>query len=236
MKFNKLIKVTKLKKKLLFLKKRILKVNWHNLRSLKPISNVFGLDRGTPIDRVYIEDFLEKNKQHINGTICEISNNLYSKKYSNNATKYEILHYTDDNPQATIIGDLTKSTTLPKGNIDCFILTQTLNFIYDFKEAINGIYHMLNDNGIALVTVAGISQISRHDMERWGDFYRFTDLSMKKAFEDVFGKANVEVNSYGNILSSVAFLQGISAEELTHEEIFYQDEDYQVLITIKVTK
>ena len=95
---------------------------------------------------------------------------------------------------------------------------------------------MLNEGGLALVTVAGISQISRYDMERWGDFYRFTDLSMKRAFEDIFGKGNVEVKSYGNILTSVAFLQGISAEELTKKEIFHQDDDYQVIITIMARK
>lgn len=38
------------------------KPNWHNLRNLEPISRVFALDRGTPIDRVYIEDFLERNR------------------------------------------------------------------------------------------------------------------------------------------------------------------------------
>ena len=48
--------------------KKILKpVKWYNLRKTKPISNVFGLDRGTPIDRFYIEDFLYKNKSLIKG-------------------------------------------------------------------------------------------------------------------------------------------------------------------------
>jgi hypothetical protein len=226
----------KFKNTIINLKKRIFKVNWYNLRSLEPISKVFGLDRGTPIDRVYIENFLENNKQYINGVVCEISTNLYSKKYSNNVSKYEVMHYTNDNPQATIIGDLTDLSSLPEGNIDCFILTQTLNFIYDFKLAIKGVHRMLNKGGFALVTVAGISQISRHDMERWGDFYRFTDLSIKRAFEDIFGKGNIEVKSYGNILTSIAFLQGISAEELTKKEIFHQDNDYQVIITILARK
>jgi len=48
-------------------------VNWHNLRRLKPISRVFGFDRGTPIDRVYIEHFLNMNKQYIQGVVCEIA-------------------------------------------------------------------------------------------------------------------------------------------------------------------
>jgi hypothetical protein len=212
------------------------KPNWHNLRNLKPISKVFALDRGMPIDRVYIEDFLSKNKQNIKGVVCEIADNSYSKKFGTDVSQYEILHYTDDNQNATIVGDLSDISTLPQNKIDCFILTQTLNFIYDFKSAIKGLHHMLNGGGIALVTVSGISQISRYDYERWGDYWRFTDMSIRKAFEEVFGDGNVEIEVYGNVLSATAFLQGISAEELTKKELFYKDDDYQMTICIKAIK
>ena len=37
-------------------------VNWYNLMRLEPIFRVFGFDGGTPIDRVYIEHFLNLNK------------------------------------------------------------------------------------------------------------------------------------------------------------------------------
>ena len=219
-----------------FLNKLKTPVNWHNLKRLEPISRVFGFDRGTPIDRIYIEHFLNLNKQYIQSVICEIAENTYSRKYGSNVEAYEILHYTNDNPRATIVGDLTNISTLPQNKIDCFILTQTLNFIYDFKSAIKGVHYMLKKYGVVLATVPGISQISRYDMDRWGDYWRFTDLSIKKAFEEVFGEGNVEVGSYGNVLAAIAFLHGISAEELTQEEIFYKDKYYQIIITIKATK
>lgn len=212
------------------------KINWHNLRNLEPISRKFGFDRGTPIDRIYIDDFLNKNRQLITGNVCEIADNTYSLKYGHNVEKYEILHYTDDNKGTTIVGDLTNKDTLPQGQVDCFILTQTLNFIYDVKAAIEGLHYILSNQGIALITVAGISQISRYDMDRWGDYWRFTDLSIKKLFDEVFGSENVEVEAYGNVLAATAFLQGISAEELTQEELFYKDIDYQLTITIKAKK
>lgn len=90
--------------------------------------------------------------------------------------------------------------------------------------------------GVGLITVAGISQISRYDMDRWGDYWRFTDLSIKKAFEEIFGEGNVDVETYGNVLATTAFLQGISSEELTKKELFYKDKDYQMTITIKAVK
>ncbi|GAB6182729.1 hypothetical protein JCM13991_04700 [Thermodesulfovibrio hydrogeniphilus] len=210
--------------------------NWYNLRTLQPISRVFGFDRGTPIDRIYIDDFLMKNSKYIKGTVCEIAEDTYSRKFGSNVKRFEILHYTNDNKKATIIGDLTNLVSLPQNTIDCFILTQTLNFIYDFRLAIKGVHYMLKNEGVVLATVVGISQISRYDMDRWGDYWRFTDLSIKKAFEEVFGKGNVEVETYGNVLAATAFLQGISAEELTEDELFYKDKDYQVTITIKAIK
>ena len=87
-----------------------------------------------------------------------------------------------------------------------------------------------------LATVPGISQISEYDMVRWGDYWRYTTLSIKKSFEEVFGKENVEVDFYGNVLASIAFLEGISAEELTKEELFFKDENYQLTIVIKARK
>jgi hypothetical protein len=225
-----------IKKTFKFLNKLKTPVNWHNLRRLKPISRVFGFDRGTPIDRVYIEHFLNMNKQYIQGVVCEIADNSYSKKYGSNVKAYEVMHYTNDNPKATIVGDLTNISTLPQNKIDCFILTQTLNFIYDFKSAIKGVHYMLKKNGVVLATASGMSQISRYDMDRWGDYWRFTDLSIKKAFEEVFGESNVEVETYGNVLAAIAFLHGISAEELSYDELFYKDPDYQIIIGIKAVK
>jgi hypothetical protein len=218
------------------LNRNLKKVQWYNLRSLEPVSKIFSYDRGTPIDRVYIDNFLEKNKASISGVTCEIAEDSYSRKYGNNVKILEVFHFEEGNKNATIVGDLTDLPTLPENRIDCFILTQTLNFIYDYKCAIKGVYHMLNKGGVVLATVSGISQISRYDMDRWGDYWRFTDLSIIKSFEEVFGEGNVKVETYGNVLTSTAFLQGISAEELTKEEVFHTDKDYQVTIAVRAVK
>ena len=86
-----------------------------------------------------------------------------------------------------------------------------------------------------LCTVAGLCQISRYDMDRWGDYWRFTTKSIQQSFEEVFGN-NVKVTAYGNVLSATALLQGITVEELSTEELLFRDDDYQVVITIVATK
>ncbi|MCX6800314.1 MAG: methyltransferase domain-containing protein, partial [Candidatus Falkowbacteria bacterium] len=207
-----------------------------NIRRIKPISSKFGLDRGTPIDRYYIEKFLNNNSSYIHGDVLEIANSDYSQKFGKDVNKFEVLHYDNSNPKATVIGDLTKLEDLPENFVDCFICTQTFNFIYDLRLAIQGARHLLKRNGVLLATVAGISQISRYDMDRWGDYWRFTTLSIKKIFEEEFGSGNVDIDFYGNCLAACSFLNGLSVEELTQQELDFKDENYQVLITITAIK
>lgn len=203
----------------------------------EPISRKFGFDRGCPIDRYYIDSFLKQNQNLITGSVLEITESTYSKQFGHDIASYEVLHYDDSNKKATIVGDLTKPETLPKERIDCFICTQTLNFIFDVPKAIEGSYKVLKQGGTLLCTVSGISQISRYDMDRWGDYWRFTDLSIRKLMESVFGEGNVEIVTFGNALAATAFLQGLAIDDLPDTSLLdKKDLDYQITIGIKATK
>ena len=219
------------------IKRLFKKVEWYNLRTTKPISRVFGFDRGQPIDRYYIESFLQDNSSSIKGKVLEIADNKYTKKFGGkNILESEVLHAVDGNPKATIVGDLVTGQGLPENAFDCFILTQTLQFIYDILSAAENVVKCLKPGGVALITVAGISQISRYDMKRWGDYWRFTDRSLKMLFEKYVPEENIKIKTYGNVLSSVAFLHGLASDELTQEELDYADQDYQMLITAVISK
>ena len=212
------------------------KLNPANPEQFEPVSKVFGMDRGTPVDRYYIEKFLEENKQYIKGKVLEIADSTYSRKFGSDVISFEILHATGDNPKATITGDLTKIETLPSGNVDCFICTQTFNFIYNFQDAIKGAYHLLKPGGILLATVAGITQISGYDMQRWGDYWRFTTASAQKAFEESFKPGNISVDYYGNCYVATSFLKGLCVEELKKEYLDMKAADYPVIVTIVAKK
>jgi hypothetical protein len=227
----------KIKTKSFFGRQNCSKFDLGNLDRIKPISNVFGLDRGTPIDRYYIEKFLLKNQDDIHGVVLEIGDSGYTQKFGKtNVTRSDVLHAVPGNPQATIIGDLSTGIGIPENTFDCMILTQTFPFIYDVKSAIRHSYAALAPGGVLLVTMAGISQISRYDMERWGDYWRFTTLSAEKIFEEVFPKDCLEIDSRGNVLSSIAFLHGLSVEEIDKGKLDFQDTDYQMLITVRAQK
>jgi len=212
------------------------KISWHNLRSIQPVSTDFGFTRGIPVDRYYIEKFLEENKSYIQGRVLEVADSTYSKKFNSGVEKFEIFSTGGENVKATVTGDLTNPSSLPENMIDCFICTQTFNFIYDVKKAIEGSFKLLKPGGVILCTVAGLCQVSRYDMDRWGDYWRFTDLSIRKMFSEVFGEQNVELSIFGNVLSATALLQGISSEELKTEELNFNDRNYQVVISVVAKK
>jgi hypothetical protein len=73
-------------------------------------------------------------------------------------------------------------------------------------------------------------------MDRWGDYWRFTDASARRLFAEVFGADNVTVTTYGNVLTACAFLHGLAAHELRAEELDHHDPDYQVIIGIRAIR
>jgi hypothetical protein len=89
---------------------------------------------------------------------------------------------------------------------------------------------------VALVTLSGISQISRYDMDRWGDYWRFTDASARRLFAKPFGDSNVTIRVWGNVLAAMAFLHGLAAVELTADELNYHDSDYPVTVSVRAVK
>jgi hypothetical protein len=217
--------------------RRINKPDWTNLRNTTPISDVFGYDRGTQsIHRYYIDKFIEENGNKVKGKVLEVGDSTYMDKYKEQITLPRIITYRDTGQPNSFVGDLTNLDALPPSKFDCFICTQTFNFIYDFKTAIRGAAHVLNKNGFLIATVSGIQQISQYDASRWGDYWRFTKQSSANLFSEVFGKGNVSIKTYGNVLSSVAALEGLTSIELNTSELNFHDPNYEVIIGILAKK
>ena len=212
-------------------------VQFGSLRRTTPISQNFGYDRGFPIDRYYIEKFLTQQAAQIRGRVLEVGDREYTVKFGGDRVIHsDVLHITDSNPQATIIADLAQNADhIPSDAFDCIVLTQTLQMIYDVQAALKTVYRILKPGGVALVTLPGVSYIS---VDQWKDYWNwaFTTLSTEKLFEEFFPKANLQIESYGNVLSAISFLQGIAAEELQSQELDYRDPRYQQIITVKAVK
>jgi len=211
-------------------------VNFGSLRRVTPISRKFGFDRGEPIDRYYIENFLGRYANDIRGHVLEIGDASYTRRFGGKQVAVsDVLHVTEGNPQATIVADLTHADNIASSTFDCIILTQTLQFIYDVHSTVSTIHRILKPGGVLLATFPGISQIAE---DQWGDhqYWAFTRVSARRLFEDVFSASNVELESHGNVLTAISLLHGLSTEEMDKTELENRDPAYEVLLTIKAVK
>jgi SAM-dependent methyltransferase len=216
------------------------RVAFGSLRRTTPISRIFGLDRGERercIDIVFIERFLDAHRSEIRGRVLEIGDDRYTRRFGGAQVETsDVLHVPPGGAAATIIADLTSADALASDSFDCIICTQTLQFIYDVHAAIRTLHRILRPGGVVLASFTGISQISRYDMDRWGDYWRFTTASARRLFEECWPKDQVTVTARGNALLAVAYLHGLTVDELRAEDLETQDDDFQVVITVRAVK
>lgn len=212
-------------------------VNFGDLRRTTPISAIFGMDRGKPIDRYYIEKFLAAHRADIKGRAMELGDATYIKRFGTAVTKIDVLHVVEGNPDATIVADLTKADHIPSDSFDCIIFTQALQMIPDFRAAMGTLYRILKPGGVVLMTTHGTSKIARRlGRDDWGEYWRLTAQGVERLVRDVAGEAEVATTSYGNVLTASAFLYGLAAEDLTDAELDFSDEDFEVILGARIRK
>jgi SAM-dependent methyltransferase len=209
--------------------------NWGALRRTEPISREFGYERGTPIDRYYIERFLHSHAADITGRVVEIGDDTYTVQFGARGVVRDILHVNESNPKATIIADLAKPDAIRNEMFDCAIITQTLHLIFEPQVALKNLYRALKPGGILLATVPGITPLS---IDEWSKtwYWSFTRHSVMRLVADVFGASAVEVEAYGNVFAATCFLEGVAVEEVTPAELDVRDPDFDVLISIRACR
>jgi SAM-dependent methyltransferase len=211
-------------------------VRFGDLRRLSPFSRSWGLDRGTPVDRYYIERFLAKNADDIRGRVLEIGDNAYTLRFgSTRVGQSDILHVDASNPRATFVGDLTRLDVLPEAVFDCIVLTQTLHFVYDMRAAVATLHRALKPGGVLLLTTPGISQL---DCGEWGStwYWSLTAVAARRLLEEWFSPDTLAVEAHGNVFAAAAFLYGIAVEELDQADLDVDDAVYPVTVAARAVK
>lgn len=214
------------------------RVRLGDLQRLGPFSERWGLDRGRPVDRYYIESFLSRHAGDVRGHVLEIGDDAYTRAFGGAAvTRSDVLNVDDGEPGTTIVANLDGAAEeLPAEQFDCIVFTQTLHLLYEAKRAVGILRRSLKPRGVLLATAPGISPIGRS--HQWGDrwYWSFTAVSAARLFGEVFGPASVRVESMGNVLAAAAFLYGLSDAELSKEELEHADPLFPVVIAIRAVK
>lgn len=207
-----------------------------DFRRVRPFSTQFGYDRGGPVDRYYIENYLRQHAHLVRGRVLEIGDNDYTLRFGGEKVQQsDILHIDGSNTKATIIGDLSGAPQIPDNTYDCIILTQTLHLIFDFKAALQTCYRVLKPGGVLLMTVPGITHIDQGEWkENW--LWAFTGSSICRLLKPLFGVQQVNVETHGNVYAAAAFLYGMGLDEVRQKELDYHDPHYQVIIVSTAEK
>jgi SAM-dependent methyltransferase len=204
------------------------------IRRTTPLSDHYGRERGTPIDRYYIERFLAEERSAIRGRVLEVRNREYTERFGSAVEHTDVLDIDPANHDATIVADLAAADAIPSDRFDCFVLTQTLQYVYELEAAVGHVHRILRPGGTVLCSVPTVSRIDRLALD--SDYWRLTAAACSRLFADAFAGGDVEVRAHGNVLTSLAFLVGMAAEELTSRQLERDDPFFPLLVTVRATK
>jgi len=201
----------------------------------RPLSGDFGYSRGTPVDRHYIEHFLQQHAAAIRGDVLEVGDASYSKKFGGERiSKQDVLHVDEGNADATIVGDLGAAGVLPKAAFNCIILTQTLHLVFDLEAAVRQLRDSLRPGGVLLVTVPGVSSVDRGE---WGNswYWSMTESALTRLLGSAFDASAISSTTYGNLFAATAFLHGAALEETGVARLCPADPAYPVIVAARAS-
>lgn len=211
-------------------------MNLGDLRRTTPISTVFGYDRGTPVDRIYMEDFLGAHAVDVKGRVLEFGDNAYTLRFGGAAvTRSDVFHRHPGHPHTTFVGDLANPKSLPPDTFDCIIFTQVLHLIFDMPAAVATLHRSLRPGGVLLATVPWGGPIDRGE---WRDswYWSVSPLGLQRLLAGPFREEDVATASYGNVLAGAAFLYGLAAEDLDPEEMKIVDPCSPIMAAARARK
>ncbi len=205
---------------------------WGNLRRLQPFSSNFGFERGAPIDRFYLDRFLERHREAITGDVLEIQVPAYTRRYGHDV---RLSHTVDILPQfaPTYVCDLAHAeAVIPADRYDCFLLPNTLNVLKEIESCLRQALRVVRPGGVVLAS-AGVLEPLCPDVP---DYWHLSAEGWVELTSRVWPGCDVEVTGWGNCVAATAAMLGLAGEELTDDELLFRDRRFPVLVTIACRK
>jgi len=224
-------KMTKLKnglRKILFIAYKWLHRTLHNIGVL-PISRNFGIGRGSPVGRYYVEHFLREQAGQVRGHCLEFGDARYASLFSGFDT-YEVTDL-EEGEDIDYPGDIHDPSTLPKEYFNTIICVQVFEHLKNPQRAAKILYQSMKRSGVLLLTAPFINPV--HYVPT--DFWRFTPEAITMILID--SGFEVEVIDFGgNSLVSTGSLLGMVQEDFTDAELQRKDPVYPYNILVRARK
>jgi SAM-dependent methyltransferase len=206
-----------------------MQARWASLRRTEPLTS-WGWRRGTPVDRWYIERYLDEHADLVYGHVLEVKEDHYASRLG--ARSVDVLDIDPANTRATVVGDLCAPGTLADRRYDAAVVTQTLQLVDDPAAAVRNVLEALRPGGSLLLTVPTMSRLVDVDgFDRW----RWTPAGMRHLLTGVAPDgADVTVHGLGNGLVARAFLFGLALEDLDDAVLQRHDPYYPLVVGARV--
>lgn len=201
-----------------------------------PVCDSWGMSRGVPIDRYYIDAFLSRHAADIRGHVLEIGDDGYSRRFGS-PDVVDVLDINPNNRAATIVADLTNAPEVPSDMFDCVVVTQVLVLIADLRAAVETLIRITKPGGVILATQPAISRVSslagEYDNWCWSIYPAGARwlFSIKEIEQNV-----LLVEHYGNLRTVTAFLWGLAQEDLKEIDFLRHDHRYPLITAVRAVK
>ncbi len=167
----------------------------------------------------------------------EIEDNMYTRRFGGMKVNNSIvMDVSSTGNGITFQGNLETGEGIRDGIADCFILTQTLMYIFDLKSAAHNICRLLKKDGKAFITCSGISQNSMRCMDHYGCYFNFNQDALIRIFEDEEELRIIDSGSYGNVKTVTAHLNGLCCEDLKESDFEANDKYYPLIVYVVVER
>ena len=142
---------------------------WGNLRRVEPFSKSFGSDRGKPVDRYYLDRFLDAQPRADHGPGAGSAGAVVHEAFRRGPDES---HTVDINPgfQATYVCDLADGAPIPSDYYDCFLAPNTLQHLLDLHPALRTMLRVVKPGGTVLASAAMLLPL----IPEGGDYWRLT--------------------------------------------------------------
>jgi peptidoglycan/xylan/chitin deacetylase (PgdA/CDA1 family) len=211
-------------------------IDWGDFRRTDPVDRDWGYARGTPVDRYYIDAFLAAHSSDVRGAVLEVQENDLTLKFgASRVHSSSVVDLDESNPRATHLADLRCAPHIASESFDCIILTQTLHVIDDVDAVLAECRRLLRPDGVLLATMPSASRVCL-EYGTDGDLWRATPAGGRALFEKTFGPGAVDVSTFGNVLTNVAFLEGLACTDLAPQEFDVVDPYYPALVGVRARK
>ncbi|MFE9450257.1 class I SAM-dependent methyltransferase [Streptomyces sp. NPDC006739] len=205
-------------------------IDWGQLRRLIPICPAFGMSRGTPIDRYYLDQFIAEIRDSVQGDVVEIGG-LDSNKDAYGFTRASEYRGLDIRaaPGVALVGDVADLGIIPAGSLDTILAFNVLEHTARPWQVVDNMWQWLRPGGTACCMVPSAQRL--HSAPE--DYWRPLPTALREMFS---AWSEQTVHQYGNPLSVIASLMGIAAEELDALELSTYHPDYPVATCIVARK